>query len=363
MICDSCREANGECVCTASSSSFGRCFSMSSISCSSCGRNNNGSGIIVNTLTPRRTAPTILRFEDFFVIACAKTQRQLACALFVLLLLSSRIEMAKADGIDHGEGTESQEEEQIIEDALITEIIAYCSIGLLLSAITAIMGVVSFKEDELIQRYCREGVVVTAELKGVSYARGNESNKEFTASADYLRDLTKHYRIRIRKQIKVKAESIQQADNTVLMYVIPTLPKSGQVKDTVDRNAAWSYRASTVGLLCFTMVFAMVCFFEPAVKALRSNEIEDDQRKHIEIIVGSAAGVGIGLWPFAYFTTGAFFEGMLREEYFETGDMLSADNDDSTISTYGSDPQTSQSPEDVRRKRSSSIESYLPKVV
>lgn len=193
------------------------------------------------------------------------------------------------------------------------------------------------------------------------YARGNENNKEFTASADYLRDLTKHYRIRIRKQIKVKGESIQKSDNTILMYVIPTLPKSGQVKDTVDRNAAWSYRASTAGLLCFTMIIAMICFFEPAIKAMRSGELEEEQRKLIQIVVGCAVGVGMGIWPFAYYMTGAFFDGLLREEYFETGDMLSADNDDSTISTNGSDPHLICRQE-MRRDRSSSIESCPSKV-
>ena len=213
--------------------------------------------------------------------------------------------------------------------------------GLLISSATAFIAILSFKEDQLMKRYRDHGELVHAEVISTNFTRGNISSHddEYSVCLDYLRKLTQYYDVRIRKSLKVKASSIIDPMSgevkKVILYVIPEHQKSGYPKDMVDSKCSLSYWISTCLLLIMTEAIALSFFIFPVTRfRQRREEGENNNSSLVLPIFGTFFCLSVIIWPLLYYFARSSLEKALQDEYFENGDILPADNDASTITTF-----------------------------
>lgn len=211
-------------------------------------------------------------------------------------------------------------------------------IGLLISTATAFVAILSYTEDRLMKRYREHGEIVHAEVISTYFTRGNISShdEEYSICVDYFRELTKYYVVRIRKTVKVKSESIVHPLSTqakhVILYVIPEYHKSGYPKDTVDNKCSQSYQTSTVALILLAEMVSLSFFLFPIMRFLHQTQDEDNDNKTLVLsIFGSFFILAILMGPLLYFSLGNILTKALYNEHFESGDILPAENDMSTI--------------------------------
>jgi len=224
-------------------------------------------------------------------------------------------------------------------------VVAICLLATLATLGAAIIAVFSFKEDKLIQRYIQDGEVIMAEIKAMTYIRGNPSSgEEYSVCLDYLRELTKHYSIRIRKRCKLEVKDKEgQSDymlqNEILIYVLPDENKSGYPKRSIDQKAGVFYRLFSLALVFLFEIISISLFIISSMYILRKTESEDDEYevKVLNCIEGFFVILSVLIWPGFYYLGNEFINKSLREEYIDNGDILPTDNDDSTISTFESD--------------------------
>lgn len=223
-------------------------------------------------------------------------------------------------------------------------VVAICLCATLATLGAAIIAIFSFKEDKLIQRYVQDGEVIMAEIKAMTYIRGNPtSGEEYSVCLDYLRQLTKHYSVRIRKRCKLEVKDKGQSDymlqNEILIYVLPDENKSGYPKSSIDEKAGVFYRFFSLALVFLFEMLSISLFIISSMYILRKTESEDDEYelKVLKCIEGFFVILSVFIWPGFYYLGNEFINKSLREEYIDNGDILPTDNDDSTISTFESD--------------------------
>lgn len=298
----------------------------------------------------------------------------------------------------HSKGTSKSDETYIIIS--FSAFLAFC----VLSVITAI-AYFSHLEDLLMRRYLDEGEVVEAVIVSADFARGggtprsggtapeepdDNMSTEFVLFVEYNKAIAEgSYMTKVRKQVKAKESDIirpphynafsynrceeampldtpmgvqkmlrifHDDENAVKeaglgkieMLVMPYFHKSGISRRQVERANGYRHRLSTMALILSGFGLAAFCI-RLAAKAIANSKYDakgDDDTNMVTLWM-SAIFVALLLVEllFVHCCLRKIFIDALEEEYLKSGDLLPAEEDDSSLST-GSDFFLGKSPQE-----------------
>jgi hypothetical protein len=299
--------------------------------------------------------------------------------------------------MDDGKNTVVEEEEE--EEAWYMILVLSLLFGFFISAFGCVLGYFSLLEDKLMRHYQLEGKTIMAEIVSSTLVRSGDHvaapadcgiipatksnpttsgrdviSAEFVCFCEYDWQLTEGYKVRIRKQCKVKSqdfvssppssssipnsprkgfptkneymlcdsvdERLDSSDRELVeMLILPGYERSALPKSVIERACNLQYRLYTMGLLIFQLLLVSLCLAW-AISDVQSLQ-HDIQRT-------------IGWWSIVAFLVSVFlvlalvpFCGhqilvdALVEEYLNNGEYVPRNEDSFSLGSQNSDTRFS----------------------
>jgi hypothetical protein len=314
---------------------------------------------------------------------CSRWQLR-AMALCILL----KINVASGENATESDQTDA---DALIDGDWIMGVLISLLFALCASFLGGTLGCLAELEDSIMKRYYEEGQVVLAKIISTAFARGSkpsgggacisDNHIEYTAVVEYDRMTSTDYRIRVRKQlrlresdviscppelnsfktskgkfkksshkveIQVDTEALQKNDHleacqeiffqkftlenrTLELLVLPEHPKSGYPRNEVERAGSLRYRTTILSLLVANMLLTAY-FLRMSTRKI--SEQEDEELRRIAWTIFWIFVVLIVLqMPVIYCLLNTLLKKSVEEEYYELGEMEPTAQDDSSLST------------------------------
>jgi hypothetical protein len=261
----------------------------------------------------------------------------------------------------------------------------------------SVLGYISVLDDSILKRYRNEGFAVEADIRSAEFLRGGTGSdavcfqanqKEYVVTVEYNQLISETYRIRVRKQIRVmqsdfihpelngahesaldernkeanpKEDDIAGVDPESLITKRPQIifnqesffqqfflehrklellvlgdhPKSGFPARQLDRRLGLRYRLSSVAFVISTILLALFCF-GVAVQSIMEEE-DANHRQSGWIIVWVFVTLTAAQIPCIHLLLNKILVDSLEEEYCERAELAPAGQEDSSLSSAGSD--------------------------
>jgi hypothetical protein len=306
------------------------------------------------------------------------------------MLLCIILQINVASGEDATESDQTDVDALIGGDSIILVLI-FLLFALCMSFWGGVLGFVAELDDSIMRRYYEEGEVVHANIISTKFARGgkasgggaciSDNHIEYTAVVEYDRMASTNYRIKVRKQLRVReadfispdipelkafksskgkykkrskieiqvdTEALQKNDHlqasqeiffrkctlenrTLELLVLPEHPKSGYPQNAVERAGSLRYRSTTLLLAVANMLLAA---FSLLISARHISEQEDKEHRRIAwTIFWIFVGLIVLQMPVIYYLLNTLLKKSVEAEYYELGELAQTAQDDSSLSS------------------------------
>lgn len=342
----------------------------------------------VNSDSPRDSIMSMPNGKE--VKRCVRDRGCSRWQLYAMLLCIS-LQINVASGEDATESDQTDADALIDLDWIMVVLISLL-FALCVSFFGAVLGCVAELDGSIMRRYHEEGEVVHANIISTEFARGSKASGggtcisdnhiEYTAVVEYDRMTSTAYRIKVRKQLRVResdffspehpqlnafksskdkskmrspkieiqvdTEALQKNDHLQVsqaiffqkftlerrkleLLVLPEHPKSGYPQHAVERAGSHRYRSTTLSLAVANILLAA---FSLLVSARAISEQEDEeQRRTAWTIFWIFVGLVVLQMPVIYYLLNNRLKKSLEEEYYEMGELAPTAQDDSSLSS------------------------------
>ena len=307
----------------------------------------------------------------------------------MLLCISLQINVASAE---YATESDQADADVLVDGEWIMAVLISLIYALCVSFLGGALGCLAELEDSIMKRYYEEGQVVNANIISTEFARGSNASGggacvsdghiEYTAVVEYYRMTSADYRIKVRKQLRVResdvisphhsalnafktskgkskkrspkieihvdTEALQKNNHlqasqeiffrkialenrTLDLLVLPEHPKSGYPQNAVERAGSLRYRSTSLSLVAVTVLLAAYFL---RMSALKIFEQEDEGQWRIGWTIFWIFVVLIVLqMPVIYYLLNTLLKKSMEEEYYELGGLMPTAQDDSSLSS------------------------------
>ena len=308
----------------------------------------------------------------------------------MLLCISLQINVA---GGEYATESDQTDADALIDGEWIMAVLISLLYALCVSFLGGALGCLAELEDSIMKRYYEEGQVVHANIISTEFARGSNASGggtcisdghiEYTAVVEYDRMTSTDYRIKVRKQLRVResdlispyhpelnafktskgkskkmspkieihvdTEALQKNNHlqasqeiffkkvalenrTLELLVLPEHPKSGYPQNAVERAGSLRHRSTSLSLVVANMLLAAYFL---RLSARKVSEQEDEEQRRIGWTIFWIFVVLIVLQvPVIYYSLNTLLKKSVEGEYYELGRLAPTSQDDSSLSSW-----------------------------